>query len=71
MFHQLISQAKKYLDELDKDYEIKIKAYLDSRNIGWTVWSFSEVYNTQLLKDRNFTPTKSGEFFKEWLLERK
>jgi len=64
-------QASRYIEQLEKDYETKIKSYLDDRNIGWTAWSFSQAYNTQLLKDKNYTPTKSGEFFKQWLTEKK
>ena len=62
-------QARKYIEQLEEDYETTIKAYLDGRNIGWTAWSFSERYNTQLLENRDYTPTHSGRFFMDWLLE--
>ncbi len=48
-------------------YRDTIKFYLESKNISWTAWVFSSIWEPALLKDRDYTPTEEGQFFKDWL----
>lgn len=50
-------------------YRDAIKSYLEDKNISWTAWCFRYKGHTKLLEDKNYIPTETGEFFREWLLE--
>jgi hypothetical protein len=49
-------------------YRDAVTTYLEERGISWTVWSFSHVWDPTLLLDTDYTPTESGEFFRDQLL---
>ena len=45
-----------------------LKAYIKAKKISWIAWSFSTVWEPQLLNDTtSFTPSTAGSFFKNWL----
>jgi len=45
-------------------YGKAIIAYLESRNIGWTVWCFDPEWGPTLISDWNYTLNPSGQFIK-------
>lgn len=49
------------------DYPDKLINYLDRKQIGWAAWSFSTVFEPKLLRDHQFTPSRSGTFFRDTL----
>lgn len=50
-------------------YRDEIILFLNGKKIGWTAWAFSHVFVPALLTNRAFTPTESGQFFKDQLLK--
>jgi hypothetical protein len=50
-------------------YRDAIKYYLEEKKISWTAWCFSASWTPALLRDRNYTPSESGEFIRRWLLD--
>jgi hypothetical protein len=51
----------------DESYGDAITAYCAQRGISYTVWCFDPHWGPCLIKDWNFTPTRSGAYFKKAL----
>jgi endoglucanase len=49
-------------------YRHAIIDYLEAHEISWVVLGFSHVWDPTLLLNTNYSPTESGEFFREQLL---
>lgn len=52
-------------------YRREIISYLEEKKISWTVWSFSDTWFPTLLRDKTYTPSESGKFFKGVLLQKR
>jgi len=50
-------------------YRDEITSFMEDHYISWTVWCFSPDWGPRLICDKNYTPTISGRFFREKLLE--
>lgn len=57
--------GKHYLG--DDTYAAQMIAYLESKNIGWTAWSFSTEWLPAMLIDWDYNTTAAGSFFKDTL----
>ena len=55
----------------DGSYGKRITDYLDKIGASWTAWCFHPYWPPQLISDWEFTPTESGEYFKEVMLGEK
>jgi len=53
----------------DEDYGRRILAYFESKGISWTVWSFDPDWPPQMISDWDYTPTRQGRFFREYMLQ--
>jgi len=51
----------------DESYAEAITSYCAQRGISYTVWCFDPHWGPCLIKDWNFTPTRSGVYFKKAL----
>ncbi|HBC85490.1 MAG TPA: hypothetical protein DCZ94_00910 [Lentisphaeria bacterium] len=73
LFDTLIAndRAAAYLKEIVENYQKELKKTFDAGNISWAAWCMSYSWRPCLLKDKDFTPTDSGEFFRNWLQGKK
>ena len=52
-------------------YGPEITDYLAKKGASWVAWCFDPEWGPMLIKDWDFTPTESGEYFRKVMLERK
>ncbi|TVQ00338.1 MAG: glycoside hydrolase family 5 protein [Balneolaceae bacterium] len=48
----------------DEEYGEIITSYFREKGISWVAWVFDPQWSPQLIQDWDFTPTRSGEFFR-------
>ncbi|OGV60998.1 MAG: hypothetical protein A2X45_14275 [Lentisphaerae bacterium GWF2_50_93] len=60
-----------YLKEISENYQKEFKKCIDAGNISWCAWCLSCSWRPCLLKDKEYNPTSSGEYFKKILQEKK
>jgi aryl-phospho-beta-D-glucosidase BglC (GH1 family) len=62
------SNAEPYGENRYPLYTNLLKNYFLSKNISWTAWCFSTVWEPQLITDQTlYTPSAAGQYFKDWL----
>lgn len=73
LLEALMSNPKtsSYLKEITGNYQKELKSTLTEGNISWCAWCMSCAWRPCLIKDKDFDPTESGDFFRKWLLEKK
>ena len=73
LLETLMSNPKtsSYLTEVTENYQRELKKTLVDGNISWCAWCMSCAWRPCLIKDKQFDPTDSGDFFRKWLLEKK
>jgi len=52
-------------DTQPEGYGPAILKYLEGKGISWIVWDFDPEWGPRLIKSWDFTPTDSGDFFKQ------
>ncbi|MDN3595121.1 glycoside hydrolase family 5 protein [Zunongwangia endophytica] len=52
----------------DEEYGDAITNYSDKNNISYLVWVFDKDWSPRMYKDRNFTPSRQGRYFKKKML---
>ena len=57
--------------EGDEEYGRAITAYLAARGISWAAWCFDPDWGPHLISDWQYTPTRSGAFFRDLMTGRK
>ncbi len=55
----------------DEEYGRRILDYLAARGISWAVWCFDPVWGPNLISDWEYTPTRSGAFFRAAMTDRR
>lgn len=60
-----------YLKEISENYQKEFKKCIDAGNISWCAWCFSCAWRPCLLKDKEYNPSVSGEYFRKILQEKK
>ena len=53
----------------DEEYGEKIINYFREKGISWVAWVFDPSWSPQLIQDWDYTPTRSGEFFRNAMLK--
>jgi hypothetical protein len=73
LFETLMINPKtsSYINEVTENYQMELKKTLGDGNISWCAWCMSYVWHPCLIKDKQFEPTDSGDFFRKWLLGKK
>jgi len=64
-------KSASYLKEISENYQKEFKKSIDAGNISWCAWCLSCSWRPCLLKDKDFNPSISGEYFKKILQEKK
>ncbi|MDZ7722450.1 MAG: cellulase family glycosylhydrolase [candidate division KSB1 bacterium] len=54
----------------DVSYGKAITAYTEKKGVSWVVWVFDADWSPMLIRDKAFTPTTQGKFFKTALQSR-
>ncbi|WBL24935.1 glycoside hydrolase family 5 protein [Zunongwangia sp. HGR-M22] len=52
----------------DEGYGEAITNYSDNNNISYLIWVFDKDWAPRMFKDKNFTPSRQGKYFKEKML---
>ncbi|TCO11048.1 glycoside hydrolase family 5 protein [Natronoflexus pectinivorans] len=52
----------------DEEYGRTLMRYFRDKGISWVAWCFDPDWSPQLIKDWNYTPTRSGRFFRDVML---
>ena len=54
----------------DEEYGRTIISYFREKGISWVAWVFDPQWSPQLINDWDYTPTRSGRFFRDVMLGR-
>ncbi|MDG5767121.1 cellulase family glycosylhydrolase [Balneolales bacterium ANBcel1] len=49
----------------DEEYGRTLMKYFQDKGISWVAWVFDPVWSPQLILDWDYTPSRSGQFFKD------
>jgi hypothetical protein len=73
LLETLMSNPKtsSYLNEVIENYQKELKKTFNDGNISWCAWCMSCSWRPCLIKDKDFNPSEEGDFFRNWLLEKK
>ncbi len=73
LFDSLLANERcaAYLKEVVENYQKELKKTFDTGNISWIAWCMSCSWRPCLIKDMEYNPTDSGEFFRNWLQGKK
>ncbi len=52
----------------DEEYGRTLMRYFNEKGISWVAWVFDPVWSPQLILDWDYTPSRSGQFFKDVML---
>lgn len=52
----------------DEEYGRTLMKYFKDKGISWVAWCFDPDWSPQLIQDWNYTPTRSGKFFRDVML---
>lgn len=63
--------ALNYLVSEREKYKREIKSYLENKKISWTAFTFYSIYPEFSIINEDYTLTEQGEWFRQWLQEKK